>query len=95
MFSSAVATTWQQFRDSLALKPITSHISDATTTMERIGTVKDLPTKVEEGTLLPDDKDDDSVVDGSLLKPPTTEAPPDQQLNSPLNLHPLTKSMIH
>lgn len=41
-FSSAVATTWQQQKDSLALQPIYSHIPDITTTMEQTRTIEDL-----------------------------------------------------
>jgi hypothetical protein len=49
-FSSAITTTWQQHKDSLAIQPINSYIPDVTTTMEHIGTIADLiPTPVEEG----------------------------------------------
>jgi hypothetical protein len=58
-FLSAVATTWQQHKDSLALKPVEHHIPDVTATLEHTGTISDLlpppvdnenDTNVEEGT---------------------------------------------
>ncbi len=64
-FSSAIATTWQQHEDSLALQPLHSHIPDVTTTLEHTGTIEDIhPTSVEEGnkstnTTTPVDKDDE------------------------------------
>lgn len=47
-FSSAIATTWQQHKDSLSLQPTHSHIPDITTTLEHTGTIEDIqPTSVE------------------------------------------------
>jgi hypothetical protein len=46
-FYSAIATTWQQHRDTLALQPIQSDFPNATTTLEHTGTLAD--TAVEEG----------------------------------------------
>jgi hypothetical protein len=50
-FHSAIATTWQQQRDSLALQPLTSYVPDITTDVERTGDITDLSpsTTVEEG----------------------------------------------
>ncbi len=55
-FSSAIATTWQQHKDSLELQPINSYIPDVTTTIEHTGTIEDIqPTSVKEGN---DEEDD-------------------------------------
>lgn len=43
-FSAAIATTWQQHQDSLALQSVTSFIPDVTTCLECTGTVADTPT---------------------------------------------------
>ncbi len=58
-FSSAIATTWQQHKDSLALQPLHSYIPDVTTTIERTGTIEDIqPTTVEQGNA--DEEEDDT-----------------------------------
>jgi hypothetical protein len=50
-FSSAIATTWQQHQDSLALQPVHSFVPDITTTLEHTGAIADLQrTPVEEGS---------------------------------------------
>jgi hypothetical protein len=48
-FHSAIATTWQQHKDSLALKPVSSFLPDATTTVEHTGTLADHNADIEEG----------------------------------------------
>jgi DNA primase len=48
MFVSAIAFTWQQHRDSLALRPVLSHIPTVTDTVEQTGAPTD-PHFVEEG----------------------------------------------
>jgi hypothetical protein len=48
-FHSAIATTWQQHKDSLALQPLSSFIPDATTTLEHTGTLIDNNVNIEEG----------------------------------------------
>ena len=48
-FHSAIATTWQQHKDSLALQPLSSFIPDATTTLEHTGTLIDNNVDIEEG----------------------------------------------
>jgi hypothetical protein len=60
-FCSAIATTWQQHKDSLALQPISNHIPNVTMTIEHIGTIEDLhATPVEEGNVNDTDDDDDT-----------------------------------
>lgn len=50
-FTSAIATTWQQHKDSLALKPVNSYVPDITTTLEHMGTIADLQqTPIKEGS---------------------------------------------
>jgi hypothetical protein len=49
-FQAAIATTWQQYQDSLSLKPVASHIPDIDTHLEHTGTLEDVATTVEEGT---------------------------------------------
>jgi hypothetical protein len=49
-FHSAIATTWQQHRDTLALQPIHSYIPDATTTLEHTGTLDNIAVKEGEVT---------------------------------------------
>jgi hypothetical protein len=62
-FSSAIAATWQQHKDSLALQPISSHIPDITTTIEHTSTIEDLhSTPVKEGDTNNDDEDDDDTL---------------------------------
>ncbi len=39
-FTSAIATTWQQHKDSLALKPVNSYVPDITTTLEHMETLQ-------------------------------------------------------
>jgi hypothetical protein len=48
-FHSAIATTWQQHKDSLALQPLSSFIPDATTTLEHTGTLTDNNVDIQEG----------------------------------------------
>jgi hypothetical protein len=48
-FHSAIATTWQQHKDTLALKPLQSFIPDVTTDLERTGTLGDNTLDDEEG----------------------------------------------
>jgi hypothetical protein len=48
-FQSAIATTWQQHKDSLALQPTSSYIPDVTTIMEHTGTLADNNAGIEEG----------------------------------------------
>jgi hypothetical protein len=61
-FCSAITTTWQQHKDSLALQPISSHIPDVTATIEHTGTIKDLHmTHVEEGNIDDANEDDDDT----------------------------------
>jgi hypothetical protein len=48
-FHSAIATTWQQHRDTLALQPLQSYIPNATTTLEHTGTSADNNVSIEEG----------------------------------------------
>jgi transposase InsO family protein len=48
-FYSAIATTWQQHRDTLALQPTHSYIPDITTTLEHTGTLADIKETFEEG----------------------------------------------
>jgi transposase InsO family protein len=56
-FTSAIATTWQQHKDSLALQPILSYIPDISTTLEHTGTIADIqPTSIEEGNTAVNDK---------------------------------------
>jgi hypothetical protein len=50
-FHSAIATTWQQHRDTLALQPLHSYIPDATTTLEHTGTIENNAVDVEEGEI--------------------------------------------
>jgi hypothetical protein len=51
-FHSAIATTWQQHRDTLALQPLHSYIPNITATLEHTGTIVDNnPTDVEEGEI--------------------------------------------
>jgi hypothetical protein len=50
-FHTAIATTWQQHRDTLALQPIHGYIPDVTTAMEQTGTIIDTESSVEEGEL--------------------------------------------
>jgi hypothetical protein len=56
-FFAAIATTWQQHKDSLALQPAISYIPDATMCQDHTGTVEYLPTitlsHVEEGSDAP------------------------------------------
>jgi flagellar hook-associated protein FlgK len=60
-FYAAIATTWQQHHDSLALQPVSSYIPDATLCLEHTGTVEDNPTlpsrPVEEGNELDEQSD--------------------------------------
>jgi len=52
-FHSAIATTWQQHRDTLALQPTSSYIPDVTATLEHTGTIVDNNlTDVEEGEII-------------------------------------------
>jgi hypothetical protein len=44
-FSSAIAHTWQKYRDGITLCPLLSHIPNAETTIEQTGI---LATKLEE-----------------------------------------------
>ncbi len=48
-FQAAVATTWQQHKDSLALQPLSTFPPDADATLEHTGTIANIPTVVEEG----------------------------------------------
>ena len=48
-FQSAIATTWQQHKDSLALHPTSSFIPDVTTNIEHTGTIADNNVAIEEG----------------------------------------------
>jgi len=50
-FHSAIATTWQQHRDTLALQPTKSYIPDVTTTLEHTGTIDDNQSDVKEGEI--------------------------------------------
>jgi len=56
-FYSAIATTWQQHKDSLALQPASSFIPDATTTLEHTGTLADYNADIEEGETEETDND--------------------------------------
>lgn len=49
-FQAAIATTWQQYQDSLALQPVSSAIPDVDTTLEQTGTLENIPPLVEEKT---------------------------------------------
>jgi hypothetical protein len=51
-FTSAIAQTWQNYQDGIALRPIASFVPDVTTTLEQTGTVADAPASVEEGNLI-------------------------------------------
>jgi hypothetical protein len=50
-FHSAIATTWQQHRDTLALQPTHIYIGDVTTVLEHTGTINDNLADVEEGEI--------------------------------------------
>jgi hypothetical protein len=55
------ATTWQQYQDSLSLKPVASHIPDIDTHLEHTGTLEDVATTVEEGTPISSDSSESDI----------------------------------
>jgi len=61
-FHSAIATTWQQHRDTLALQPTHSYIPDVTTIQEQTGTINDNSVNVEEGEIN-DSKAEEAIVE--------------------------------
>jgi len=62
-FHSAIATTWQHHRDTLALQPTHSYIPDVTTVLEHTGTSADHNASIEEGNV--EDSDDTMAVEAS------------------------------
>jgi hypothetical protein len=61
-FHSAIATTWQQHRDALALQPTHSYIPDVTSILEQTGTINDNLVDVEEGEIH-ESKTDEAIVE--------------------------------
>jgi len=49
-FNSAIATTWQQHRDSLALCPVESYIPVVSDTIEHTGNIDDFHQRLKRGT---------------------------------------------
>jgi hypothetical protein len=84
-FHSAIATTWQQHKDTLALQPTHSYIPDVTTVLEHTGTIDDTMTVVEEGEIHTDtepvdDEGDEQDVDNTSDAPPQSRP---QQASTP------------
>jgi hypothetical protein len=64
-FHSAIATTWQQHRDTLALQPSQSYIPDVTTTLEHTGTLDNNALDVEEGETQPTHEETQSIYESA------------------------------
>jgi len=60
-FQAAIAATWQQYQDSLSLKPVASHIPDIDTHLEHTRTLEDVATTVEEGTPISSDSSESDI----------------------------------
>jgi len=68
-FHSAIATTLQQHRDTLALQPMNSYIPDITMVLEHTGTINDNSADVEEGEIIEIAESFTMTVSTKLLQP--------------------------
>jgi hypothetical protein len=80
-FNSAIATTWQQHRDSLALHPVESHTPVVTETIEHTGDIDDFQQEVEEGEV---GQEPESSSDDESTAPKHITVPPPDQPENPL-----------
>lgn len=54
-FQAAIATTWQQYQDSLTLQPVISYQPEVDVTLEQTGTIEDITSTVVEEGIDPND----------------------------------------
>jgi len=78
-FNLAIATTWQQYRDSLALRPVESYIPVVSETIEHTGNIDDFQPEVEEGE---EPEPENSSSDDESTAPKAIVAPPAPQPDS-------------
>jgi hypothetical protein len=75
-FNTAIATTWQQHHDSLALRPVESYIPVVSETIEYTGNIDDFQPDVEEGDepeLENSSSDDESTAPKAIVAPPAPQ----------------------
>jgi hypothetical protein len=73
-FNSAIATTWQQHHDSLALRPVESHILVVSEKIEHIGDIDDFQPEVVEGEEPESSSsDDESTAPKAIVAPPAPQ----------------------
>jgi hypothetical protein len=74
-FNLAIATTWQQHRDSLALRPVESYIPVVSDTIEHTGGIDDSQPEVEEGEVpgSSSSSDNESTAPKAIVAPPAPQ----------------------
>ena len=81
-FNTAIATTWQQHRDTLALRPVESHIPVVTETIEHTGNIEDYQPEVDEGENSGSSDNESGSSDDESTAPKAIVAPPAPQFDS-------------